>query len=257
MRSTTLSVAFGLACTAMGQVEIDRPVELIGASAAERQVTGLDTVASASAALTAHVEQSGSHRHAFAASGTVWSVSIPALTAPQPGTHITVAVPEGSTGEAWIAVNASDPAAIILAPGIMLDATGLETGYVLSLVHNGSEWQVMNGLLDRLGACPADMAAVNGQFCIERAQRTSLLMVDAVAVCAAQGKRLCTWGEFVAACQRRADLGLLNPSSDWEWTGNSSNEENNVRMTKLSNCTMAGHRNMTGPAAPYRCCLTR
>ncbi len=257
MRHATLFAALALACAAAAQVELDRPLELVGGSASLRQVAGLDTLVEAGAALTAHVEQLGAHRHAGATAGTVWDVALPALTAPQPGTHITITVPEGAAGEALLAVNAGAPAAIVMAPGLPMDATGLQAGHPLSLVFNGSAWQVMNGMQERLGACPPDMSAVNGQFCIERAQRSAATMEDASMACAALSRRLCTWGEFVAACQRRTALGLLNPSADWEWTGNSANEENNVRVVRLANCTSAGHRLMTGPAAPSRCCLTR
>jgi hypothetical protein len=257
MRNTALLLAALFASSGFAQLEVDRPLQLEGPTPLTRQVTGLDTIAALGAVLTAAVEQQGSHRHALAEAGSVWSASIPALDAPQPGTHITIAVPDGAAGEAWLQVNGGAAEPLILAPGVPFDATGASSGTVLSLVHNGSAWQVMNGRQDALIACPPEMAAVNGQFCVERAQRPSAIMPDAVAACAAQGKRLCTWGEFVAACQRRTALGLLNPSSDWEWTGNSANEENSVRMVRLANCTSAGTRFLTGPAGPYRCCLSR
>lgn len=259
MKKLLLCLFTAAACfSAAAQVQVDRRIELTGADDAARQVTGLDTTTAPGQALTAAVAQRGEYRHAVASPGAAWSVQLPSLNDLQAGTHITIAVPgENPAGDAFLQVNGGSLLPVVWAPGVPLDASTVDEGMVLSLVFNGSEWQRMNGIDDRLRPCPPEMSAVNGQFCVDRAQRSSQPFDVAANICAAESKRLCSWGEFIAACQRRTALGLLNPSSDWEWTGDSANEENSVRMVKLANCTSAGTRNMFTPAAPYRCCLTR
>lgn len=257
MRAVAFLACCCLAACALAQAEVDRPVVLTGGDATARQITGLDSTVAPEAVLIASLEQSGSLRLAAPAQGAIWSVTVPGLSSVAAGTQLSIAVPSGASGPVLLQLNGGSASAVEWEPGLQLEGSGMPEGALLSVVFNGTAWQVMNGVVDRLRECPAGMAAVNDQYCIERAQRAAADFATAALACAAQGLRLCSWGEFVAACQRRTPLGLQLSSSDWEWTGNSANEENNVRVARLANCTASGHRNMTGPAAPSRCCFTR
>lgn len=241
----------------LAQVEVDRPVILESTDPTQRQVLGLEPGGDPGDALTAAPEQQGLLRHSEPAAGPVWNVELDGLIAPTAGTHITVKVPEGGSGTVQLQLNGGVATALEWEPGLAVDVSALPAGLILSLVFNGTAWQVMNGRDYKLRGCPPGMVAVNDQFCIQQSQRPALDFGSAINVCAALSQRMCTWGEFIAACQRRIALGLQFPSNDWEWTNNSANEANTVRMVRLANCTQAGTRNMASPAAPYRCCYTR
>lgn len=101
------------------------------------------------------------------------------------------------------------------------------------------------------------MSAVNDQYCIEQVERPLATFLDAVSTCASLGRRLCSWAEHHAACTRRVELGLENMNNDWEWTNNTSNEDNSVRMVAFGNCTNAGNRLLTAAPATFHCCFTR
>lgn len=239
------------------QIEVDHTIILDGAASEERQVTGLEPSQAPGDALTAGTEQEGALRYAEPSAGSVWNVTLPGLDEPMAGTHITLKVPTGVAGAVMIQLNGGAESPVEWEPGTPVDAGELQEGFILSLVYNGDAWQAMNGRVHQLRQCPGTMVPVNGQFCIDPFQRSATDFATAVNNCATASRRMCTWGEFIAACQHRTELGLQNPSSDWEWTNNSANEANNVRMVKLSNCELAGTRHMASPPAPYRCCFTR
>jgi hypothetical protein len=252
-----LLLSLALALHTQAQVQVDRTVELTGATSQDKQVIGLPLDSASNAALTAGVEQRGSYRYAAPAADAVWQLELPALTnTPQAGTQLMVKVPEGATGSVAVSVNGSTPYAVELLPDAPLDAASLPAGYMLSLVFDGEAFQVVNGGDHALRTCPNGMAAVNDQFCIERQLRGLTEFATAVNACAALGRRLCTWGEFIAGCQRRTDLNITTSSSDWEWTNSSANEANSVRTMKMTNCAQGSTRLM-GTASPYRCCMSR
>ncbi len=242
---------------AQAQVRVDRAVELTGAAAADKQVTGLPLDGSSGAVLTAGVEQQGAQRYEEPAADAVWQLELPALTtAPQAGTQLMVKVPEGASGSVAVSVNGSAPYAVELLPDAPLDASSVPAGYMLSLVFDGDAFQVVNGGAHALRTCPNGMTAVNDQFCIENQLRGLTEFGNAVNACAALGRRLCTWGEFIAGCQRRTALNITTSSSDWEWTNSSANEANSVRTMKMTNCAQGSTRLMD-VASPYRCCMSR
>lgn len=254
-----LVIALSLSATPClhAQWEVDRAIRLEGVTPADRQVSGLPLTESPEALLSAGIEQAGAYRYDEPAAASVWAVTLPGLTNVQAGTHITVKVPANAQGTVQLAVNGGAAGNVLWRPGDPLDAASVPEGMILSLVFEGQDWQVMNGIEDRALVCPADMSAVGDQFCIERPQRAEADFAAAAVACASEGRRLCTWGEFIAACQRRTTLGLQNPVSDWEWTNDSANEVNSVRVVKLANCLTTGVRLMSTPPALYRCCLTR
>lgn len=257
MRTFVPAMLLLLPLLGSAQVELDRPLVLEGLAPGARQIVGLDSLAAPGKALVAGIEQDGQYRLAAPMPGALWDISVAGLDAVQAGTQLLVVVPENASGEPMLQVNQGPAAPVRWGPGTPVDGSLLEAGSALSVVYTGAYWQVLNGTVDRLRECPPGLAQVNELYCIERVQRPAADFATAALACAAQGLRLCTWGEFIAGCQRRTALGLQISSSDWEWTGNSANEENNVRVARFANCTASGHRNMTGPAAPSRCCFTR
>ncbi|MBL7950718.1 MAG: hypothetical protein JNM62_03260 [Flavobacteriales bacterium] len=243
-------------CTA--QVSIDAAIELTGASQADRQLTGLPMATNANAALSAGVIQNGSTRYGAPEPGAVWEITGLALQgAPLAGTHMMLRMPAGSSGAVVLRVNEHGPYDLLWSPGQPVDAGSLPANAMLSVVFDGTAFQLLNQPEHHRRPCPSGMVAVNDGVCVDVAQGASVDFDVAVLACSAVSKRLCTWGEFVSACGQNATLGLLTPNPDWEWVNTSGNEVNSVRTVRLSNCGGAGVRLMTGPTAPYRCCLSR
>jgi len=128
---------------------------------------------------------------------------------------------------------------------------------IISAVFDGNAFQVLNGRVHRSKDCISGMVPVSTQFCVDTLQRTTTDFFVASLTCAAENKRLCTWGEAISACSNRVELGILTPSGDYEWVDDTANELLNARVFRYIQCDGAGTRNSTTSVAPFRCCYTR
>ncbi len=251
-------IASLIAVAVHAQVRIDRPVQVSGPTDAQRQVTGLTSSTEAGEVLTATVDQSGVHRFDTPVSGLPWQVDLPALAvAPQAGLHLLVSVPSDVVGPVSLLLNGTGPYTLALPDGSPLDASLTEAGTLLSLVFDGSGFQVMNGPVHGRYDCPVDMVTVNGSYCIDGTESPPLNYLDASLACGNQGKRLCTWGELHKACNDRVALGIIDLLNNWEWTNNTADSDFNVRTMGLGDCEANQRIHGVNNTRNFRCCLTR
>ena len=241
------------------QVRVDRPIELTGVSAAQRQLTGLSPAAGPGHALDAATEQAGSARYTGTPSGAEWDVQLPLMSvAPVAGTELVLRTPVPGSGPVSVSVNGHGPYAVELASGIPLQSEELPEGTMISLVFEGSAFQVLNGVTHVRRACPEGMVAVNALYCIEPTEREITTFYAAAVNCATENRRLCTWGEWTTACSRRAALGIVGMIGNWEWSNSSSNEDYNVRVVGNLSCGQAGNIFATDTVlVRSRCCYSR
>jgi len=239
------------------QVHLDNSIELTGSSAADRQVLGLPGSTGPNTVLTAGTEQRGDARTAIAVAGTTWNLDLPGLgTTPAIGTHVVVKAPVPTPGPIALSLNGAGP--FPLRKGaFVVDGSGVTEGAMLSLVFTGNVFQLINGRTDLRRDCPSGMVAVNAQYCIEPNERAATDFFQAGLSCATPDRRLCSWGEWYAACQQATALGLVGMTNNYEWTNNTSNENNSVRITGQDLCESVGNSLSTGVARPARCCYTR
>lgn len=245
-----------LATAGPGQVRVDRPVQLSG-TASDAQVFGIVPSVDGEDPLNTQGEQAGTFRTATVTYTDVWTVSLSALSQAEAGTVIHLVAPAEWNDAVFLAVNGAPPLPLLMpSDGLLMPATP-EPGEPLTVVHAGDHYQQLDGAVHRVRPCPDGMSAVNEQYCIEQLERPVASFLDAVTACAALGRRLCSWAEHYAACARRVELGLENMNNDWEWTNNTSNEDNSVRMVAFGSCTNAGNRLLTAAPATFHCCFTR
>lgn len=244
------------------QVLVNAPILIDAATAAQNQVHGLDTTLVPSAALTAHVEQAGRHRSGTAATGTVWAVDIPGLAgAPTPGTQLIVRSPAPFDAPVQMTVNGHGPYALTHGPGQAVPGATIHEATMLSVVFDGSGFQLLNSPLHRPRACPTGMVALSDQSCIGQNEHPlgTMTFFDGVIACAAAGGRLCSWGEWVAGCMRAVELGLEDMHGNHEWTDDAVNEDNLARVVGgTSSCHYAAAGStVSGAVGHVRCCYTR
>ncbi|MCC6937026.1 MAG: hypothetical protein IT226_02280 [Flavobacteriales bacterium] len=258
--STLIVIAQALCAFALqAQVRVDRPVELVGSSGTQRQVLGLAPASDPGDALDAATEQGGGHRFATTVTGIQWNVQLPGLSGePSAGTELNVRTPTIAPGDVSVTVNGFGPYAVEISPGVPLLGDQLTEGTMASLVFEGNHFQLLNGPTHVRRTCPAGMVAVGDQFCIEQTEREMTDFFTAAVNCAMDNRRLCTWGEWAAACTRRVELDLYTMVGNWEWTNSSANEDQSVRVVGYLSCTTGGTRLATDAVfAVSRCCYSR
>ena len=253
-----ITILASVATPLSGQVRMDRSLELGGASGNEGRVKGLYPSLQPGTVLSAAVETSGAHRYGAPTAGAIWSLTIAALgSGPIPGTALLVKAPVNANGPVLMEVNGSGPYAVLKSSSDTLHSDDIPTGVVLYVVYDGTSFQLINGDQHQRRTCPEDLVMIGDQVCIERNERGASGFLQATLACATQGLRLCSWGEIIAACERRVDLGLSAINNDLEWTTSTANEDNQVRVAGGSTCRLAGATLIAGSAYTYRCCLTR
>ncbi|MCB0769676.1 MAG: hypothetical protein KDC00_04645 [Flavobacteriales bacterium] len=258
-RSAILVLTFGCGAPLLSaQVLVDGPILLTGPNDAAKQVTGIPVSTAPADILSAGAVQAGVVRTSPAVTGNSWLIDLPAMgTAPAAGTHLVVRAPLAAEGPVNVVLNGTEPVPVRRG-SVDLNGSDLVEGTMLSLVHDGSAYQVLNGRSDLRRECPAGMADVNGQFCIDITERGSADFFEAALACSAVDRRLCSWSEFHGACLRSGALGLVGMTNNWEWTNNSANEDNSVRIVGASNCVSAGNGLASGSVdRQFRCCFTR
>ena len=252
-----MMIAFS--CThCFGQVQLDGELLLNGTLPSDRQITGLPDSNAPADVLTAGTAQRGAMNSAIAVAGNTWSVELPAFgAAPVVGSHLVLLAPATTVGTVSLLLNGAGPFQVMQGTSAV-DGSSLEPGAPISLVFDGTAFQVLNGRNDQRRPCLSGMVAVNEQYCMETTERPAVDFFDAAVGCAEAGRRLCSWGEFIAACQEAGALGLTGMINGWEWTNNTSNEDGTARIVGAGDCEAAGTWFVTGNSGQaYRCCYTR
>ncbi|MFN3875774.1 MAG: hypothetical protein ACK4L7_07680 [Flavobacteriales bacterium] len=260
MRASLMALALPCTLCAGAQVLIDKPLELTGGLDQQRQVLGLRPAASPDDALDASAFQSGAaHWAGEAPVADPWPLTLASLSgAPTPGTSIVVRIASPQAGPAHLTLNGHGPYAVLSGPGDTLSTGALSPGTVLALVFDGTAFHVANGADHAVRPCPSGLVAVNRQYCIAPEESGPIGFFDAAVACAQAGLRMCTWGEFFHACQRRVELGLNGMTNNWEWTNDASNEDLSVRVAGNGSCGSNGNTLASSGASTYaRCCYTR
>lgn len=258
---TALHILLGtllLPTLCFAQVHSNKPIVLTGATGTDRQVTGLDPSTAPDDALAAGIEQSGVLRTLPTVTGNAWIATLPGLSSvPTVGLHVVVKAPSTNSGEVTLVLNGQGPYALKQGSA-PVDGSTLEEGTMLSLVFDGDAMQLINGRNDVRRSCPGAMVQVNAQFCIEPGQRPGTDFFTAAVTCASAGRRLCSWSEFHLACINTGPLGLTGTEDNWEWSNNTANEDNSVRVVGSGTCFSASTWPATGSTAlQYRCCYSR
>jgi hypothetical protein len=160
---------------------------------------------------------------------------------------------------------------------INIGAAAAATNQFLGLLD---ELRIHNIVTSSIGkTCPLDMANA-GAFCIEKTANAAAVWEAQVNLCQSRGRRLCSMGEWLGACNARTTLGLTIPftgSGDLEfvdefWVMNyysngayysamvvmGGTQCNRVTEAGWQGGTVGSDYNMTsypGPTAKSRCCL--
>jgi hypothetical protein len=123
------------------------------------------------------------------------------------------------------------------------------------------EWEC--ALVDGGGApgdCPDGFVALNNNVCIEEFDTDDgFSWFDANSNCINSDARLCSPGEWIAACQ--ADKLDSHNYSSFEWTNDMTDVESGgsvyMAILKLDNCTYLRSASANFNGATFRCCLDR
>ncbi|MCU0318885.1 MAG: hypothetical protein MUE88_02240 [Flavobacteriales bacterium] len=262
MRSTIIA-ALCMPVMLSAQWELPVPLELTGSAPADRQVLGLADPVAADAAISAEAVRSGAATRvavtgSFALSGQL----TPPATAYTVGMVITIIPDQRNDSAATLVLNDLPAVPLVRPDGMPLLAGDLFPAVPARFIYDGAGFRML-GTAYR--PCPTGFHPATPLYCIADSSREAVTFFDAITTCAAQNARLCTYSEWVHACER--DPLFLGTVLDFEWVDDAANTTNGAKRVGNGTDGVVGtppgincrHGGWTVPTntARYRCCRNR
>jgi len=163
--------------------------------------------------------------------------------------------PTTNTGAVVLNINNLGNVPVRTPDTLNLMAGYIKAGQIVNVMYHGSYFQVI-GRTDP--GCPNGFVSANSRYCIESAERTGTVLVNAIDICYGINARLCTWNEWYYACQKTS-LGLSSMTNNWEFIDDTSDHSHTVTVVGYQNCATSTGLGTVGVTTPYRyrCCFSK
>lgn len=256
MRKLITYLFFTAACTqSVAQIEIDRSIDLDGASNADKQVENVGEPTDPDHAVPAFIDQQGVMIYAEATGTDTLVVSLtPGITAYEPGLQLNVLAPNENENRVYLNVDGLGEVEVLVHVNRSIDSAQVRAGQILSVIYDGNNFQLLSEL-ER--PCIAGFEVVNEQYCIETAEAVGNDWYwDAVAECYDRNARLCTWAEWYYACQHTG-LTVAWMTNNWEWTSTVANNVGQVKIVGGGDCEVGLMGRTADQQFRRRCCYSR
>ncbi|MBL8000645.1 MAG: hypothetical protein JNL05_01680 [Flavobacteriales bacterium] len=254
-RAFTLPIAVLLAFLVQGQVSVDRPVVLTAAADSARRITGLVQAQQGDALITAGEAQVAAFCWATTSgtTNTLLMTTEPPVDAYRNGLLIRWSPHRINSGAVRANVNGLGSRRIYRADGLPLEQGALDPGSVAEIVY----WDTAFFLTKRTRTnCPGGYVQLTSDVCIQRNDSTVTDAFTATIQCRQGGARLCSWAEYVAACNVLGTQ-LNGRFDDWEWIDDTSDHTHTGNQVGRFTCRSQRAIGMTTTTSNYgavRCC---
>lgn len=252
-----------IAMKSVAQLDAPVPVQLMGASAADRQVTGLADPLTPSAGVSVEAARANATTFAVATGTSVLSASlIPIPSQYTAGMVVSIVPEDANLPGALLNLNGLGPVPIVKLGNLPLDSADLVPGMPHRMIFDGSAFQVLTSVAR---PCPAGYHIGSREFCIADSSQDSTTFTEAGTICQSTGARLCTFSEWLHACL--SSPSFIGTVLNYEWVDHAANDSNDAkRVGRGSNgntgddsgiaCTN-GHHALPSVPTRFRCCITR
>jgi hypothetical protein len=178
----------------------------------------------------------------------------PPIARYEPGLFISFKASAQNTGNVQISIDGLPPVNIKKFTNQNLDSFDLTPGKVINIVYDGYNFQAIQ-LGDK--ECPGGFLSVNENLCIEENSKSyQVNFFNAAKICMENKARLCSWSEWVSACER-LNTPDNNFTSHWEWVNTSSDHGNGAKIVGNNICGNNQYLNAELNIARFRCCYTK
>jgi len=263
LRNALFLMILFIAVKSIGQVEVDKSIELTGVDAADRRIQGLAAPSGGDHAVDATSVQTSALVYAAATgSENVYNVAlVPAVTAYTSGMMISFIANAENTGACTLNLG---PGTRPIKKQVSNDlaANDILNGQAVTVIYDGANFQMISATGNVPGgpaACPAGFTQVNARYCIEPNERTAAIWTTAFNTCnnLGYGNRLCEQIDYYYACTQAGTLNLLNMTNNVEWAWGQDNGNPGMKTTGASNSCSAMSWQNIGTSLAYRCCFYR
>ncbi|MBL7950701.1 MAG: hypothetical protein JNM62_03175 [Flavobacteriales bacterium] len=243
----------------MSQAELTVPLVLNGPEAQDRQIVGLELPTVPDAALsTAALRTTATGFVTVSGTLALQGALVPAPTVYTTGMLITIIPQQANSGAATLNLNGLGDRTIVKRGGLPLDSADLLPDMPMRLLFDGVRFHALGSIPLR---CPPGFSAMNREYCVADSSRDTTTFYQATLRCASLGARLCTFNEWVFACQNTS--GFLTTVLSAEWVDHAANHANTAKLLGVGDAASpeiaCDHGTLSVPTGlfRYRCCASR
>lgn len=252
-----------IALESTAQLDTPVPVQLIGASDADRQVTGLADPLSPTSGVSVDAARANATNFATASGAAVLTADLIPIPSQYTAGMVVSIVPQmANLSGAMLNLNNLGAVPIVKLGNLPLDSADLVPGLPHRLVFDGSVFQVLSSLYK---PCPAGYHIGSREFCIADSSQDSTTFTEAGTICQSSGARLCTFSEWLHACL--SSPSFIGTVLNYEWVDHAANNSSNAKRVGRGSdgntgddlgigCTHGHHAAPTAQTR-FRCCMTR
>ncbi|MBX2980724.1 MAG: hypothetical protein KF905_15660 [Flavobacteriales bacterium] len=246
-----------------GQWTVPVKLELSGTLPEQRQVSGLAMPDATDAGVSLDAERTQyTSTSSTSGSQVLSALLVPAPTAYQSGMTITVIPTEAHEAGASITLNGLSPQPLHARNGAPVMAGELPVGVPSRLVFDGNAFVVLGTVGT---ACPEGYSAVGSSVCIADSSAAPRNFFEANLYCRQQQARLCSFGEWVAACRADAAFFTTVPSAEWvdhaanltETAKTVGHGQDGTNVPPGAGCNFGGYGTAASDNYRVRCCKDR
>lgn len=148
--------------------------------------------------------------------------------------------------------------------GTATPSTRLEVNGTVKATHFAGDGSGLTNVPPGSKPCPEGFVPVNADYCIDESERGSTTWHAANKFCRNMNARLCTYSEWVYACEKSSSLGMIYATNNAEWLdmpGGFIEAAGRIKVKEFAavgylNCKNIGWFSPTGDMA-FRCCFSR
>lgn len=245
----SLSCAFLVGSHA--QATLDVPVVITG-EGTERAVLDVALPEALHAGISVEAAVLGSaHWSVISVNGdTLTLTTTPAETEDRSGLLLRGTVPVLPAARLYARIDGSPARPLIHRDGTLVHGAELRYGSVVEVLTSADTHLLTSS---SSSSCPPGSIPLNTTTCVDRGvSSTTHTFYQAATACSIRGGKLCTWDEYIAACNLLgASLdGLFN---DWEWINDTSNHTHTVDQSGRTTC-MSKRAASPNTLGATRCC---
>ncbi|MEO8066903.1 MAG: hypothetical protein ABI599_04340 [Flavobacteriales bacterium] len=237
-RSLLLTIACVSLAFAHAQVQVDKPVRLVGAVPADRRIEGLAHPVEGSALSTLGVAQDGS-LHMCGVTGAANNVLLtmdPPCLAYANGLLLRWIPGASNTGPATVAVDGSAAVPLRTSALLPVPLNALSAGIPAEAIFADSIFILLSPIKP---GCPEGFLQANAGLCVMQAEGPVFNWYAAAAYCAERGARLCTWDQYLFVCNALQGQ-LTGMFDDWEWLDDTSDHTHTADQAARYTCKSLG-----------------
>lgn len=241
----------------IGQVEIDKPIVFSSSNESERRVIDIETTTNVDLLSSKEViENQFQYASTSISNDTLYASFDPSFDELLIGLKLFIKTPSISIPAInYIKIDKIPAVRIYIHFNQDIQEKTIKNDEIINIVFDGLAFQTLKR--KQSTSCPNGFVEINQTYCITQYRQGPGVFKDNVAYCSSLGARLCSWAEWVYACENySAQITDMSIAGN-EWINTGGNGANSAKVVGNNSCRAHGFTSIQTGVYYYRCCYNR